>query len=375
MRFRLMMFLAATLMITSSLLLSCSGRQPKGSDKKDDQADAGEANLEESEEVKSAQTRIKDWLGKDLSKRVGDVGKDVGKKLGSQLAKDSEVMSKAKGLSKAVFEDPTVKKELKYISDKATEGVGNKLTLGWKALTAGGIDNYKKKVSADAKRVAVAALTEHIKENLLKDERMTQLLKDISPVVRMQGKIMAAHIQENLPARVTQKILAVVLKIATAGNNAETAKRVEQWIDRCDDHAGDELEKLIVKLSEMESFKKAARDLAIDVLGHQRTKTELTTMAQNLVKDPEVRKTLIKVYEAAAFDKGDAAIKNAMHQTLALPQVDAELFATMERLAKAEGASTVIGRHVATASESTKVANAIENFAMSVLEGCGDPTE
>ncbi|MDJ0762156.1 MAG: hypothetical protein QNJ97_04130 [Myxococcota bacterium] len=355
-------------------LFSCGSKQPTetGASELDSAGDAGPT---EEEAVASAQTRIKDWLGKDLTARIALLGKDLGKNVALKLARDSEVAGEAKALSKRVFKDKEVKKQLEKVSDKATAGLGNKLTLGWKALQAGGIKAYKEKIRADARRVALDVLIEHIQNDVLKDERTAKLLKDFAPALKMQGKVVAVSVQEHLSAKVTKKVLAIALTISAAGDKAKMADRVEAWIERCEDHAKDEIEQLILDVAELPAVQQAVRSLALDVLTHERTEAELTVMARALLDDGDVNRALVRVYEAAAFEKGDAQIRSAIVNTISMPAVDTELFAAMERLATAEGAGPMMARHAASASEDPAMADLIEDFVVSVLEACGNPIE
>ncbi|MCP4602672.1 MAG: hypothetical protein GY847_19515 [Proteobacteria bacterium] len=364
------------LALLSFQMLSCGSKQPQPVEPEEPESEPKEAEEEEEQDpVVSAQSRIKEWLGTDLTERIASLGKELGKNIGLKMAGDKAVIGKAKGLSKDILKDPEVKKALEKISDKATEGLGNKLTLGWKAIQAGGIDAYKKKVKEDAKRVAVEVLTEHLRERVLKDERTAKMLKGFAPALKVQGKVAAVALQENLSPRVTKKILSIALRISAEGDKKEMADRVEQWIDRCQDHAKDEVEKLIRAVAELKSVQKTIGDLAIEVLEHKRTRKELIELAKNVINDADVNRSLVKVYDAAAFEKGDSQIRRTIVDTLNLPTVDRELFATMERLAGAEGAGPMIGRHTVEVSEDPEMAELVENFVVSVLEGCGDPTE
>ncbi len=364
------------LALLSFHLLSCGGKQPTGAatdvaEPADEPEDAGE----DVDPVVSAQSRIKEWLGKDLTARLSSLGKELGKEVGLKLAADKKIVAKINGLSKVIFKDPEVKKQLEKIADKATEGFSNKLTLGWKALTSGGVDAYKKKVKADAQRVGVEVLTSHLKEHILKDERAAKLFKGFAPALKVQGKVAAVALQENLSPRVTKKILSIALRIAAEGDKAEVAARVEKWIKQCDDHAGEEVEKLLRAIAGLESIEVAVRDLAVEVVEHERTKKELSLLAKNLIGDADVNRGIVKIYKAAAFEKGDKEIRRHIVDTLNHPAADREIFAAMERLATAEGAAPMIGKHALKVSEDPELAELVEDFVLNVLETCGDPID
>jgi hypothetical protein len=109
------------------------------------------------------------------------------------------------------------------------------------------------------------------------------------------------------------------------------------------------------------------------VLGHETTKREVIEMTRALLENRDVHNSLIKVYEAAAFEHGDNVVRGRLEETLNLPMVNDEIFATMGRLAEAKGAQSLIGRYFAVIGEDYRVAELVENFVMSLLEACGDP--
>jgi hypothetical protein len=361
--------------------LACGGKQPEetspqtDTDNETTKQDTGTQTDEQAPEVVSAQAQIKDWLGKDLTQKVSSLGKDLGKDVGLSLAKNDKILGRIKDLSKGLLKDPKVKPLLKKIEDKATAGLGNKLTLGWKALKAGGIDEYKKKVMANAERVAVDVLTEYLRDHALKDARMGELLKDFAPILKMQGKVSAIALQENISPRVTKKVLGIALRIAATGSNAEMANRVESWITNCDDDTEAEVEKLISRVAKLDSVHKAVAGLALEVLKHKHTKKELTDMTVSLVRNSSVNKNLVKVYEAAAFDKGDSAIRASLVKTVELEIVDDELFGMLNRLASAQGAGPIIGKYASKVTADPKLAQLVEEFIYNLLEICGDPTK
>ena len=246
--------------------------------------------------------------------------------------------------------------------------------MGWKALKAGGIDEFKAKVGADAQRVGTEVLNNHIQNVVLKDERFSALLKDFSPVLKLQGQVAAVALQENLSPKVNTKVLSIALRFAAAAGTDSVGAKVDAWIKSCEDDATSRIETLMADITALKSVNDAMQSLAIEVLKHERTKKELVQMFNKLLDNGEVNAALTGVYEAAAFEKGDGVIKQAMEKVLAIPMVDQELFATLGRLAAAEGAGEIIGKHLQKVSDDPKLAALVEDFIISVLETCGDPT-
>ena len=324
--------------------------------------------------VESAQERIKRWLGEELTQKVSELGKELGKNLGLKLAEDPAVIDKAEKLTQKVLKHKEVKKRLGKISDKATEGFAKKLTLGWKALTAGGVDAYKKKVKESTQKVAVEVLAVYLREGVLKDDRTAGLLKGFGPALKVQGKVTAVAVEENLSPVVSKKILGTALSIAAAGDRSDVAQRVDEWVASCQDPTQTEVERLMKGVGDLESVEEALRGLAIEVLEHERTKAALVDMAVKLIDDKEVNKVLVKVYEAAAFEKGDDIVKRRFEDVLSLTVVDTELFAAIERLAGAGGSAAMINRHAASVSQDPELAKLIERFIVNIFETCGDPT-
>ncbi len=357
--------------VAIALLTACGGK------KKDATTPDKEATTEESkgdERAGEAEKKIRTWLSTDLAKKMSEMGKAIGKDVGVKLAKNPEVISKAKALSGAIFKDGAVKPKLKAIEDRATAGFGKKLSLGWKAIKSGGLDNFKKKVAADAQRVAMEVMSVYLKENLLKDERTAALLKEFTPVLKLQGQMAALALQENLSPKATKKIVGIALRLSSTGANPDMADSVDAWIKECESDVDSKMETLVAQVGNLESLQTAAAGVAVDVLAHPRTKKELADLAVRLVDDKAVNQALTKVYEAAAFEKGDAAIRQAMEGVLAIDTVDRELFTTLERLSSAPGAGAIIGKHLNTVTEDPKLAAIVEDFVISVLETCGDPS-
>ena len=98
-------------------------------------------------------------------------------------------------------------------------------------------------------------------------------------------------------------------------------------------------------------------------------------MMKNLTEDPEVNRALVKVYNAATFEKGDAAVRAELERVLALPATDRELFAALQRLSASPGATGIINKHASQVSQDPKMAKLIEEFFVNLLESCGDPTQ
>ena len=104
-------WLRLTLIVLLSVqTLSCGSKKPSPAEPGGGETE-GEADEEKQKQqaVKEAQTRIKDWLGKDLAEHVSKVGKEVGKDVGLKLAADKEVLDKAGALTKKIFKDDQVR--------------------------------------------------------------------------------------------------------------------------------------------------------------------------------------------------------------------------------------------------------------------------
>ena len=357
-------------------LLSCGGKQSTDTAQKPE-ADAGAAaegkSTAENPAVDDTKKRIRAWLSSDIALKVQESAKKAGKTVGTKLAANQAVMKGVKDLTGAILKDKTVKPKLDKIEDKATAGFSKKLTLGWKALRAGGIDEFKAKVGADAQRVGTEVLGAHVKNVLMKDARMSALLKDFSKVMKLQGQVAAVVLQENLSSKVNSMILSLALRFAAAGGSEAAAERVDTWISACEDDAASRIDAMIDDVANLQSVNDALQSLAVEVLTHERTKKELIQMFNKLLDTPEVNAGLIAVYEAAAFEKGDDTIRQAMEKVVTLEVVDNELFETLNRLAAAEGAGEIIGRNLSKAADDPRLAALVEDFIISILETCGDP--
>ncbi len=359
-------------------LFSCGGKKAK-TNESDKAAEAegqpaGEGVGGEKREVAEAQQQIRNWLGRDVTEKVSRIGSDLGKIIGEKFASNPQVIAEFKKLAADVLKAPEVKSRLKKIEERATAGFTKKLSLGWRALKAGGIDEFKNKVSADAQRVAVEIVGRHVREEVLKDERFKALLKDFSPVLKVQGQVAALAMQENLSPRVTKKILSLALTISSAKGDPVMAERVSSWLRGCEGDEDTYIQKMMADVAALPSLDQAAVGLGVEVLGHERTRKELVQMVVTLVDDPQVNKALEKVYEAASFEKGDEEIKKAMSALIVMEIVDTELFSALNRLAGAEGAGPMIGRHMKTVSGDQRLAIIVEDFVLGLLETCGDPS-
>jgi hypothetical protein len=358
---------------------ACGSKQPEKTTPTKDVDTEGakdtEKEAEKEKAVQEAKKEIQHWISEDVAKKFTATGLAHGKVLGDKLARNDAILDEAKALSKDVLKGKKIKPRLKEIEDKATAGFGKKLTLGWKALKAGGIDEFKKKVSEDAKRVAMEVLTEHLKNDVLKDPRAGELFKAASPVLKVQGRIAAIALQENISPKVAQKIMSIALRIAAAGDNTEIAGRVQNWITTCEVEMNAKIDKAMAEVSALKSLQDALTGIASEVLSHPRTKKELSTMINALLDDKQIYEGLIKVYEAAAFEKGDPAIAEAMKVVIELEIFDKQLFETLTRLAEAKGAGVIIGKHLKTVGEDPALATIVEDFILSVLDTCGDPAD
>jgi hypothetical protein len=362
------------LVLVIAMAFACGNGKPKPKDGKP-KPDAGvaETDTAKDEQVKSARDRIAEWLGDAAATKIKGLGADLGKEIGAKLSSDPEVKKQITKLTKKILGEKKVKKQLDKIADKATEGFMNKITLGWKAIKAGGVKEYKKKVKENTTKIASEVIEEWVREHLFKHERMAETMKKFLPVLKVQGQVAAVSVQENLSPEASKKILGIALKLAAAGDSAETSKKVEAWIGECEGKVESEIEKLFVGVAELKSLEKALQDLAVEILSHKRTADELSTMVYNLTKNKQSRKAMVKAYDKAAFEKGDKAVRKSLEELMAVPVVDEEVFAAMERLAEAEGAGQIIEKHLAKVGEDPELGKLADQFILSLLETCGDP--
>ncbi|MBW2278537.1 MAG: hypothetical protein JRF63_13670, partial [Deltaproteobacteria bacterium] len=214
-----------------------------------------------------------------------------------------------------------------------------------------------------------------VREHLFKHERMAQTMQKFMPVLKLQGKVAAVSVEENLSPEAAKKILGIALRLVAAGDSAASAEKVEAWIGECEGHVQDEIEKFFSGVAGLKSLEKALQDLTVEVLSHKRTNDELTAMVYSLTKDKETRKAMTKAYEDAAFEKGEKKVRASLEKMMATPRVDEEVFAAMDRLAEAEGAGPIIEKHLAKVGEDPEMAELADQFILSLLETCGDPTK
>jgi len=360
-----------------ALAVACGTDKPKPKDGgKKPAADAGTAETgEDKPQVLSAKDRIAQWLGEAVTEKMSSLGSELGKDIGLKLATDEKVKEQITKLTSKILNDKKVKKELDKIADKATEGFTKKITLGWKALQAGGVSAYKKKVKENTTKIASEVIETWVREHLFKHERMAQTMQKFMPVLALQAKVSAASVEENLSPEAAKKILGIALRLAAAESSEEGAQQVEAWIGGCETHVQQEIEKFFTGVAGLKSLETALQDLAVEVLSHKRTVAELSTMVYNLTQDKEARKAMTKAYEDAAFEKGDKVVRASLEKMMATPVVDEEIFAAMERLAAAEGAGPIIEKHLSKVGEDPELGKLADGFILSLLETCGDPTK
>ena len=362
--------------VAAALLAGCGGDKPEP--RTGDDAAKGDAKAPAETEKKKAAVQAKDrivqWLGQEASAQVAAMGKELGAELGRELAADPRVLEEAEKLTSAILKDPKVKRELKKIEDKATSGFQKKLQLGWKALTSGGLDAFKKRVTDNTKRIAAAVVARYVKEHVVRDERFAATMKKFLPVLKLKGMVAAVTLQENMSPAISQKVFGIALKLAAAGDSARTAERVEAWIGRCDGHVESEIETLFGEVAELESVSAGLSGLVVEVLGHPTTRRELVEMVLSLTEDPTARGVMVEAYENAAFEKGDDRVRASIEKLVGLEVMDAELFAAMNRLADAPGAPEIIAKHLEQVSEDPALAKQVEQFVIRLISTCGDPT-
>ncbi len=358
--------------ILLTIVVSCGGKQPKEGDSVSTNETSQQQNNANDKNVEEAKERIKTWLSSDIGAKVKSLGTQMGKELGHKLAADPEVNRSAKELTSSVLKDNAIKPRLDKIESDATSGFSKKISLGWKALKAGGIDEFKQKVGADAQRVGVEVLTAHLKNDVLKDPRMAEFLKDFSPMMKAQSQMAALALQEGLSPRVTAAIINLAMNISASSGNDAVAVKVDNWLSGCEKDLSLKIERLMTDISNLNSLNTALQSFAVEVLQHERTKKEIIQLFTPLLNDSEVSNGLTAVYEAAAFEKGDDAIRDAISKVVALPIVDRELFAAMDRLSSAPGAQKIISKNLEKIGRDPKLAALIEEFILGVLETCGN---
>jgi hypothetical protein len=348
-------------------LSACGSKKPKTEETAGDTSDT-----ELSAEQAQAESTIVRWLGEEAAHKVTEAGKKMAKNLADKTLESEKVTEAISFLISEVFKEKEVKKKIDKIADKATSGVKNKLTLLGKAIASGGVSDYKKKVTAKGTAVAKEILEERIQNELLKDDRMKDVIKKLMPMLKIQGQLATATIQGNMSPKVSQKLFAITLNLAVDGKSDETAEKVEAWIQNCEGQAEDEMVTLLKNVGKLKSLQKAMRALAIDVLKHPRMVKELSSMTLQILEDDDAWDAAIDAYKAVAMDKNDDKIREKMEVLFALPVIDDEIFNTLNALAEAEGANTIIESHLSAVSEDEKMAELAEEFLVSLLDTCGE---
>jgi len=359
----------------AALALACGDKKPKPKDGSDAKPAAGEAAPATEAEKAEVRGTLATWLGDEASKRVSTLMTGLATELALKISSDEKVMAELSKLSTTILRDKEVRKLTDKIADKATSGFINKMKLAWKALQKGGVDEYKAEVKEKTTRIATEVINAHIKDAVLKDPRMAELIKKFTPLLQLQAKIAAISVQENLSPESSKKLLGLTLKLTVAGKADATSKKVEAWTQRCDGHVEAEIEKLFKQVVRLKSLDAALQKLAVEVIGHQRTAAELSAMMAVIMKDKDAQAAMTKAYENAAFDKGDKAIRESIEKIVALPVVDTELFAALGRLAEAEGAGGIMERQLAPVGADPEMAKLVDAFLISVLQTCGDPVK
>jgi hypothetical protein len=366
--------------IGSQLLIAIAALAAACSGAKTEPPKTGPAESADSKEkaekktVVTAEDRIKAWLGDELGAKVKTLGSELGAQVGGNLAASEQVTDGARKLGKAVFKDKDVAARLDKVSEKATEGLGNKLKLGWLALQAGGIDEYKQQVSEKTQEIAADVLAKYLRDKVLKDKRMTDIIQRFVPLLKLQAKVAAVSVEENLSPRAAKKILGIAIRVAAAGTSEEAAAAIEGWITTCDPKVGGEVENLLRGIAGLKSVNDALLGLAVEILGHETTKRELAVMIRNIMDDKDAYKAMVKAYEAAAFDKGEDEVRSRVNAIVVLPVVDRELFAALDRLAAAPGAEPMMEKHISKVGGDPELAALLETFIVNVLDACGDPS-
>lgn len=369
-------FATILLWIAVSLLMACGDKKPRpkdGTDAKADAADPADVSGEEKAAAEKTKGALASWLGDEASAKVSGLASGLAKDLAAKISNDKKVLGEIGKLSGAILKEPSVKKQTDKIADKATSGFLNKVKLGWKALQAGGVDEYKKKVKENTTRIATEVINEHIETVVLKDPRMAELIKKFTPLLQIQAKVSAISLQQNLSPQASQKLFGIALKMSVAGKSDQTARKMEEWTKGCDGKVEAEIEKLFAQVVELDSLSKSLQGLAVEVIGHERTAAELAVMMTNIMKDKVANKAMTKAYENAAFDNGDKAIRGSIEKIVKLPVVDDELFSALDRLATAQGASGIMEKHLAAVGEDPEMAKLVDGFILGLLDTCGDP--
>ena len=366
----------AVVAVIAALAVGCGGKktETKTPDKAKQEATANGGNpAAEQPETKEAEAQVTGWLGKQASAKAAELGSQLAAQLGFKLAENAQVAQQINNLIGTILKDKTVKAETDKIADKATSGFFNKAKLAWKAITSGGVDEYKKKVKDNTTRIATEVIEDHVKNVVMKDPRMAEVMKKFMPTLQLEAKIAAIPMQQNMSPEAAQKLLGLALKLSVAGKSKETADKVSAWSAKCDPHMVTALEKLFGEVAKLKSIETGFAALAVDVVGHPTTARELSVMMGNIMKDKDAHEAMTKAYENAAFDNGDKAIRTSIEKIVALPIVDNELFAALDRLAAAEGAGALMEKDFAVIGEDPEMAKLVDGFIVDLITTCGDP--
>ena len=362
------------LVLMMTLAVSCGNKKPDAKGGGDAKPDGEAAQKAEGEkETGEAKSQITNWLGKEAAEKISQLGGDLSKELGLKISNDEKVKAEIGKLTSKILKDKSVKKKTDKIADKATSGFLNKVKLGWKAIQAGGVDEYKKKVKEKTTRIAMEVISEHLDNEVMKDPRMAELIKGFVPILQLQAKITAISLTDNLSPVASKKILGIALTLSVTGKSNETGKKVEAWIQECDGHVEVQIEKLFRGIADLKSVETALQGVVVRVVAHDRTKTEFVTMMSNIMKDKNANKAMIKAYENTAFDKSEKAIRASIEKIVKLPVVDNELFAALERLTTAPGANGIMEKEMAGIGEDPEMAKLVDDFVVGLLDTCGDP--
>lgn len=348
-------------------ICACGSKKPSSKTGDDDTS-----NTEATAQHAEAKSKIERWLGAEAAAKISKSAKEMAQDIATRTVASPEVTDALGYLVAQVFKQKDVKKKIDKIADKATSGIGNKLTLLGKAIMSGGASGYKKKVSTKGTQIAKGILEKRIKNEILKDPRMNTVTKKLLPLIAIQGKLAAATLQGNLSPKVSQKIFSIALTLSVEGKSDETSKKVEQWMAECEGHAEDEMAQLLRKIGKLKSLKKAMESLAVEVLKHPTMIEELASMTLRILEDDDAYGAAVKAYEYVALDKGEKKIKQRMTKLFELPVIDDELFKTLNVLAAKQGANEIMEKHFTTVSADEKMATLIDDFLISLLVTCGD---
>jgi len=330
-----------------------------------------EYEKKQSAAAEQAQEQIRKWLGESLSNRLEALGTGFAKEIGGKIAASRKVNKAAEKLGKTVLKDREVKKKLKSITSKATSGFSRKAVLLYKAMKAGGTDAYKDKVIDKTQTIAVDVITDHVKKSVLPDDRMSELLRDFTPAFRVQAEVSAMAVKDNLSPEVVERIRNLANSMSEGGDFQDVEEKVREWIGDCEEKTAGELEKFVEGFADLESVDRAIESLAVKVLFHRKTKDEIRFMLRRILRNREVEKSMVKVVELAAFEKGDSKVRAQLVKTVQLPVVNKQLFSTMKKLARSKGAMPIVEKHLAKATKDPGLAALIEKLIVNVLDRCG----